>query len=60
MTAQRTAELAAHLDVAPKEVAAAVTLLRSGRADLIAAVVDRRRRMTVRAAPTAARAGEGA
>jgi hypothetical protein len=46
-------ELAADLGVAPKEVAAAIALLRSGRADLVAAVVARR--MTVRKALIAAR-----
>jgi hypothetical protein len=52
MTPERFEELAAEFNVAPKD-AAAVSLMHAGRADLIAAVLDRR--LTVRAALTAAR-----
>ena len=52
MTPQQLTKLADDLNVAPWEAAAAVALMRTGRADLLAAVMDRR--LSVRAALAAA------
>jgi hypothetical protein len=56
MTAEQIIDLAVDLRVAPGEIALATTLMQSGRTE--EAVVARR--MTLREALAAARAGEGA
>jgi hypothetical protein len=55
VTRERATELANDLGVAPSEIERAVALLRSGRADLVEAVMAKK--MTVRAALATAHGG---
>jgi hypothetical protein len=56
MTPEQITDLAVAHRVPPREVELAIALIRSGRADLLSAVMDGR--MTVRAALAAAREGK--
>jgi hypothetical protein len=56
MTPEQLIELADDLNVAPREAAIAIALIRTGRTDLVAAVLNGR--MTVGTALAAARKGE--
>jgi hypothetical protein len=56
MTPEQLTELADDLHAAPREVAAAIALVRTGRIDLVTEVIAGR--MTVHKALTTARAGK--